>query len=240
MRQLVLYIAIAFATLFVGCFKDEEYKTNIVLRCYQQAYSGDSYVELSGVVAHSFTADTTDYMVASYDDALAGVLTNRTSGSKLSAKYSSQAWPLEDFESSVAVEAEGDLVVLVVVDTEHEDYAYRNYSMGLNLETTYIALQFRPWYEGEFTQNSWQYVVPEAIIVEVEEEEEESDEEESDEENSDEEDEDESESEEESEEDGSFDDYDSSDEDDGSFDNYGSSDEEDSDTDTEDNTTAEE
>lgn len=239
MRRLVLYIAIAFATLFVGCFKDEEYKTNIVLRCYQQAYSGDSYVELSGVVAHSFTADTTDYMVASYDDALAGVLTNRTSGSKLSAKYSSQAWPLEDFESSVAVEAEGDLVVLVVVDTEHEDYAYRNYSMGLNLETTYIALQFRPWYEGEFTQNSWQYVVPEAIIVEVEEEEEEeSDEEESDEENSDE--EDEVESEEESEEDDSFDDYDSSDEDDGSFDNYGSSDEEDSDTDTEDNTTAEE
>ncbi len=170
MRRLALYIAIV--TSLVGCFKDETYNTNVVIRCYQQDSSDASFVELSGAVAYSFTADTTDYMVASYDDALAGLLTDRLSGEKISANYASQPYPQDGFESAIAVEASGEVVVLVVVDTEHEDYAYRNYSMGLNLATTYMAVQFRPWYEGELTQNGWQYVIPEPIIVESEEEEE--------------------------------------------------------------------
>ncbi len=172
MQRLATYLLII--TALAGCFKETEYRTDIIFKCYEQPVTDASYVELSGAVAHSFMADTTDYMVASYEDALQGVLTDRVTGAKLSATSSSVAYPLDSFPSAISLEARGELVVLVVVDTEHEDYAYTNYSMGLNLQTTYISLLFRPWYQdGQFTQNKWQYVVPEGDIIETEEEEEE-------------------------------------------------------------------
>ncbi len=176
MRRIAIYILIA--TTLVGCFKDEIYRTDIIFKCSQQAESNGSYEELAGAIAYEFAADTTDYMVASYEDALQGVLTHRTSGAKLAARSTSTASPIDGFESAISLNTSGELVVLLVVDTEHEDYAYTNYSMGLNLSVTYISLLFRPWKEGWFVQNKWQFVVPEPTVTEEEEEETEEEEEE--------------------------------------------------------------
>ena len=57
-----------------GCFKDSSLKTNYVLKPLSQTLSTDSYEPLDGVQAYAFAADTNLYRVASYEDALKGVI----------------------------------------------------------------------------------------------------------------------------------------------------------------------
>ena len=69
-----------------GCFKDTSVKTNYVLKPLSQTLSTDPYEALEGVKAYAFDADTTLYTVASYDDALNGVISLTSDlSSKLSA-----------------------------------------------------------------------------------------------------------------------------------------------------------
>lgn len=165
----------------VGCFKDEIYQTKIIFYCYDQVESGGDYFAIDGVVAHSFAADTTDYMVANYDDALAGVLTHRETGEQIFATTTSQVDPQEGFGSAISLDAAGEQIVLVAVDPPNIQYAYRNYSMGLNLATTYISIIFRGWKTEDFVQSNWQFIIDENMVI-VEEEETEDEEETTDEE----------------------------------------------------------
>ena len=69
-----------------GCFKDGSLKTNYVLKPLSQTLSTDSYEPLDGVQAYAFAADTNLYTVASYEDALNGVISLKGDlSSKISA-----------------------------------------------------------------------------------------------------------------------------------------------------------
>ena len=66
----------------VGCFKKVTLDCRYNVRIYFQAESGGEVVQGENTIAYAFAADTTQWTVASYDDALNGVLTSKTSGEK--------------------------------------------------------------------------------------------------------------------------------------------------------------
>ncbi len=160
-------MCILFALICTGCFEDEKYETLLVLRpAYQQTSSSD-FITLEGALAYAFVADTTDFVVASYDDAVLGVAKDAVTGDYLTPiavgePYMNDVW---DFRGAVSLQVEQEQVLLLVVDTKNEDFAYCNYDVSVNLATTYIAINFPSWSEGIFTYGNWIFNVPEAYVL---------------------------------------------------------------------------
>ncbi len=181
MKYLYIFIAVVALT---GCLKDEKYDSLLIFTPTEQVSDSADAVALDGVVTYAFLADTTDYEVINYDNALRGVIYDKLTGEELLPIAVGEAYEGGEEIYQVAMQVAEESVMLVAVDTKNEDYAYANYAIGLNLATTYIALPFRPYKEVDFKVSNWWYVVPEPIIVdeeEVEEQEEEIEEEELDE-----------------------------------------------------------
>lgn len=70
--------------LFAGCFKEVSYRTDYVLKPLVQENSGDVAQLLPEGKAQAFAhaADTVFWEVASYEDALAGIITRRDNPSE--------------------------------------------------------------------------------------------------------------------------------------------------------------
>lgn len=81
MRRFLLLLSAAATLICPGCFKDVSDSTNYVLKPLVQNLSADPNNPLEGVRAYAFVADTALYTVASYEDALNGVVTSRTNSS---------------------------------------------------------------------------------------------------------------------------------------------------------------
>ncbi|MFR9666630.1 MAG: hypothetical protein SNF68_01515 [Rikenellaceae bacterium] len=91
-KRVLTYIVAIVA--IVGCFKNEAYDSTLVIIPAQQSASGEEFEYLSSCVVYAFAADTTNYTPQSYDEALAGIITNKENGERLSPiavgeKYSS-------------------------------------------------------------------------------------------------------------------------------------------------------
>ncbi|MFI3289353.1 MAG: hypothetical protein SNH55_03380 [Rikenellaceae bacterium] len=163
MQKIIVYIAIL--TTLVGCFKDISYNTTIVLKPSQQIESGGSAIDLPGVVAFAFAADTTYFEVTSYDDALAGIMSDKESGEQItafasSAPYNNDVYGFE-YAVSLLIDQNIETIAIVAVDTENGDYGYTTYELSVNLPITYIAVNFAPWKEGKFEYGDWCFVVDE-------------------------------------------------------------------------------
>ena len=74
-KRIILFLAAA--ALFTGCFKDVSYKTTYVFKPLEQEKSGDPTQILADAKLYAFAADTSSWEVASYKDALAGVISQR-------------------------------------------------------------------------------------------------------------------------------------------------------------------
>ncbi|MFI3248644.1 MAG: lipoprotein [Rikenellaceae bacterium] len=163
MQKVILYIT-ALLTL-TGCFKDVSYNTTIVLRPTQQIASGGDAIELPGVVAYAFVADTTYFTVTSYEMAMQGVMVEKETGEEISAFASSAPYDDSDnfYENSIALQVDQNegTIAIVAIDTLNGDYGYTTYSVGVNLSTTYLAVNFAPWKEGKFEYGKWCFVVGE-------------------------------------------------------------------------------
>lgn len=152
------------AALFIGCFKEEVYDSQIVISSYEQIYDGADLTELTGVVGYAFAADTADISILSYDDALIGRVVSRETGEDVPQVAVSEVYSGDgvDGDCSIAMQIREEYVTLLLVDTLNEDYAYTYYEVGLNLPQTFIYVSFRPWYEGIISYGKWIYVVPES------------------------------------------------------------------------------
>ncbi len=164
MRKIVYLILVAISC--VGCFEEEKFDTTLILRPVVEMVSGEDYEDLEGVVAYAFAADTNLYKVENYAGALSGKVVNKESGEVIEP-ISIAVESSDSFVGAVEMQLEMEDVMLVVIDTVNEDYAYCNYTVGMNLPTTYITLTFRAWKEGVFKQSIWYFVVPEAVVVET-------------------------------------------------------------------------
>ena len=155
----ILY-ALTAAALFAGCFKEVSFRTTYVLKPLMQELSGDPTQAISGVKAYAFAADTSHYKVASYEDALNGVITSRTDpAEKISAPSATgEPWEQEGTEGWVRMDLTHPTQMIVAVDPSRRLYACTQQTLTETLPNLYVALVFKPWKEGNYyAEGNWQF-----------------------------------------------------------------------------------
>ena len=148
MRKISCIFLFALALSAVSCFKEVAFRTRYVIKPLREATSDDaSRTPVEGAVAFAFDADTAAWTVASYDDALAGIITSRTDPSvRQSAPYASSQPYGQSGWISLALDREWQMVV--VVDPVARLYACTRQQIGENLSALTVSLIFQPWKSG--------------------------------------------------------------------------------------------
>lgn len=150
----------AAAALVTGCFKDVSYDTTYVLKPLVQENSGDASLPLEAgkAQAYAYGADTTYWTVASYEDALAGVISRRDNPSeRLTAPLvTAEPYEQEGDATWLRMQFTKELMMVVAVDTEHRIYGYTQQEVPVNFPKLYVSLVFKPWKEGnEYKDGNW-------------------------------------------------------------------------------------
>ena len=109
MKGMRFLYALTAAMLLAGCFKKVSLETAYVLKPQVQELSGDPTQAVTGVKTYAFAADTNRYTVASYEDALNGIITLRENPSeKISTPSATgEAYETEGAEGIPALPQEG-------------------------------------------------------------------------------------------------------------------------------------
>lgn len=161
-RTIFALVAVALVSVLGGCFKKVVLDCRYNLRPYIQMESGGIATFAEGVVAYAFMADTAQWTVASYEDALNGVLTSKTTGEK----RTDAAERAEQQDSTVILQLKATPATIVVVDPVHKLYGWRMTEVAENLPDLYVSITFRPWsvkkqyIEGPWRMNNEAYVAP--------------------------------------------------------------------------------
>lgn len=144
-RYIFLFVLLLAA---VSCFKEVAFRTDYVIKPLREATSDDQTREpVEGALAFAFDADTAAWTVASYDDALAGIITSRADpGVKSSAPYASSV-PYGD-AGWISLPLDREWQMVVAVDPVDRLYAYTRQQIGENLGTLTVSLIFQPWKSG--------------------------------------------------------------------------------------------
>lgn len=145
MRHKLSIITVALcAALMCGCFKDVIDYTNFNTAIYEQATTTGSYVRATDVEMYAYAVDTTEWRIASYEDALAHRITNKTTGEVLTEPDAYGSFnPSNEYQSSIRLDA--PISMLVVVCPESKIYGYRNYELPENLASVDTKLYIALW-----------------------------------------------------------------------------------------------
>lgn len=157
MKLRILYLLLA-AAVAAGCSKSVLRETDYVLKPLVQTTSGDVLRPVEGALAYAFDADTAAWTVASYDDALAGVLTSRTDPSmRIEAPYvRAEALADEPLAGRLVMHLALPTQLLLAVDPADRLYAFTQFEMPDNLPAIYVTLLFKPYREGrEYKEGNW-------------------------------------------------------------------------------------
>ncbi len=149
-----IYIALLAIVGLSSCFKETAYQTNCIIDTRQQVVSGDEYIPLTGAIAYSFAGTTSQWGIASFDDALNGVATAVAGGATQAALTTS----VESGEGRLSLQLEGEEMIIVVVDPESESYAIRDYELPQNLTQLDVTLPFLPWKATTYNVGKWSFV----------------------------------------------------------------------------------
>lgn len=151
--------------LLTACFESVPDQTSVVLKPLVQPTSGGLNEPLAAVRAYAFEADTTEWGVASWEDALDGVLTSKLTGEKLSTPFaSSEAYTPEEgvvgMENRLVVNLPPREMMLLVVNEQNRLYAYNNIETAEGMASLYITLIFKPWKEMTAYREGWSFYNP--------------------------------------------------------------------------------
>lgn len=149
--------------LCTGCLKDEEGANRYLIKPLAQYTSGDTGEAIGDFVAYSFAADTTDWGVASYEDAVQGLLTKKQGASTQATT------PPTIFGTSELFTNEGEpdrynlplpetTTMILAVDRQNKLYGYTKQEFKPGIGTLYVTLIFKPWKESRaFKEGMWSF-----------------------------------------------------------------------------------
>lgn len=143
-----------------GCFKDTSLRTNYVIKPLSQTLSTDPYEPFEGLKAYAFSADTNLYTVASYEDALNGVISLKGQPSEQITTPVATSEPLEREGTTgwVKLSLSSPTQMIVAVDPVHRLYAYTQQELEVNLPNLYVTLPFKIWKEGtSYKDGNWSF-----------------------------------------------------------------------------------
>ncbi len=152
-RNITLLLVATFA--LHGCFKEVVDYTQFHLAIYDQTTSDAAFQHAKDINSYLFAVDTTDWYIASWDDAIAHRITNKNTGETLSepAEYG-EFNSSDEYQTSILVN--NPVSMLVVVNPELKLYAYRKYELPENLAEIRAKLYMAAWRP---THNSSGWVV---------------------------------------------------------------------------------
>ncbi len=156
-----IFLIVLAALVLTGCFKKESFDTTIVLYPKVQVESKSEFTVAEGVTAYAYYVSGEKWVVSSYEDAVAKIITNTESGATKSepaveaVPYAGEEEP--DALGRLKMKTTKQHVMLVVLYPTSEMYAYRHYEVGINLPETTMKFHFRPWKSGEYVDSGWTF-----------------------------------------------------------------------------------
>lgn len=155
-RKSLLAMLIACMTI-VGCKKDVSYDTLYILKSWNQATSGGELSPLKDVLLFGYSADTTEWYINSYDDALNGIFTSKVNpDEKLQPKIVGEPMELEGFGIAQSMRSKMNNMMVLAVDTENRLYGYTQHEMAENMPQMYVSIVFHPWKQmSEYKNGTW-------------------------------------------------------------------------------------
>lgn len=165
MKKINLLMLLLVAALsLTGCLKSEEKANYYHFKPLAQYTSGDLGVALDDFKAYAFEVDTTLWGVASFDDALQGILTSKENPSEQYADYYSTSEPttLEGLTDRYALRLPESDVMVLAVDPVNRLYGYTQVAMKPAVGNLYVTLIFKPWKETTaYKEGTWSFYNPE-------------------------------------------------------------------------------
>ena len=157
MNRLIGILSVCAVLIFSSCEKDGVLSTTYNITPWLQFENGGASFFVSNVKAYAYYGDTAYWKVDSWDDALAGIVTNKEDGSKLAPVY--EATPDADYMMSMGPLTQEQLMLLVCYTAPDEVggakmYAWRNAKIIENLPQIYVDLVFKPWRENYYYSDS--------------------------------------------------------------------------------------
>ena len=172
LRNIAVVAVVLVAT--TGCFKKVTTDTTLRIKVLEQSDSGGITLPAEGCSAYIYYTEKEDWTVASYEDAVAKVITNTVTGEQRSVP-DGESEPYENEESennylSIFQDKAPALVVVTYPEAEMYAYIYRK-AEAENLSYTYLTLIFHSWKSGVYNEGSkegykWTVVAPEAVVNE--------------------------------------------------------------------------
>lgn len=170
MKNRLIYL-LAAAALLAGCFKDVSYKTGYILNPQMQASSGAALAQLTQFRAYAFAVDTAKWTVASYDDAVAGIITSKENPAEKITEPIATSEPYEqaDLPGRFKLNISKPSQMVLAIDLQNQLYAYTQQELGFNLPNLYVSLIFKPWKENNsYKEGKWsfynQFYVPPTYV----------------------------------------------------------------------------
>ena len=143
---MALLLAVAF--VLHGCFKETVDYTRFHLAIYEQVDGEGAY----------FAVDTTNWYIASWEDAVAHRITNKTTGEVMDEPAEVGEFNSSD-EYQATILVNSPISMLVVVNPELKLYAYRKYETPINLPEVFTQLHLYAWRKSG-NVNGWTMVNP--------------------------------------------------------------------------------
>lgn len=154
----IAIIMLATTAILSGCFKQVVAYTVLNVAIYEQTEQDGPTPRAQDIFSYAYYVDTLDWRIASWEDALAGRITNKTTGEVRSAPD-----VLGEFNSSddfqVSIEINQKLSMVVAVDPVLKVYAYRKYELPVNLDRVEAKLYLSSW-KRNHTNSGWWVVNP--------------------------------------------------------------------------------
>lgn len=146
-------VAVAAASLAAGCFKSVVAYTRYTMAIYNQTSETGSYSRARQIDSYAFYVDTTEWRVASYEDAVNRTITHKTTGEQRSVPDVLGAFnSSKEYSMSVVLQQERSMIV--VVNPELKLYAYRSYELPENLESVATKLYMCSW-RRTYASSGW-------------------------------------------------------------------------------------
>ncbi|WP_295937718.1 hypothetical protein [uncultured Alistipes sp.] len=156
-----IILSVAAVALLGGCFKSVSHKTTYALKPTVQETDGETTVLLKDedVVVYGYAADTSEWGVRSYADALAGTITAKklVSGTK-TPDAKAEPDSREGFEDWLSMPLDMPQAMILAVDTKHKVYGYTQQIIGENMPEISVVMVFKPWMKGfSYKVGNWQF-----------------------------------------------------------------------------------
>lgn len=153
----ILHLMVAVVALCcTSCYKSTVGYTIFSVAVNIQSTDKSDYTKARDLYTYAYYADSTDWCIASYEDACQKVLTNKLTGEKREVPdVYGEMNPSNEYQLSMVINE--PMTMMVIVDPENRVYAYRNYELPKNLEHVDTKLYIAAW-KPSHSSGGWRIV----------------------------------------------------------------------------------